>query len=310
MIKNSSHKILITGANGFIGKNLVNFLRKTSNVVFSPSSSEFDLRNSDKVNQLFQTYNPDIVVHLAADLGGIEKIRKNPASIMHNNLKIDSNIFDCSQKFRVKKLVCLNTVNIFPESSEKLDESEVWNGMPNPDIFSYAISKRFLLALSESYKTEFGLNTVNLIVDNTYGPHDNFDKKKSRVIPALIRRFSEAKVSKLDSVNIWGSGEALRQFLFVEDLVKVINYCINEDVNFSRINVSQGDLISIKNLAIIISEKVGFKGSLFFDTEKAEGSFVRKTSNERLKQIIEIDKFKKIDSGIAETVEWYSKNIN
>ena len=189
-----NYKILITGSSGFIGNNLVEYLKYFNYNLILINSNDFNLTKEKDVNEIFKTHKEiSCIINLAADVGGIKEIKDNHGRIFFNNVMINTLLLEYARIYGVKKFINLNTINAYPESDDLLIESNIWNGFPNKDIFSYGISKRISLVQSLAYYLQYDFSSINLIIDNTYGPYDNFNPNESRVIPALIHKFYSAK---------------------------------------------------------------------------------------------------------------------
>ena len=305
-----NYKILITGSSGFIGKNLIKYLKQFDLDIIEIRSSDFNLSKEKDIINLFKKFkNISCIINLAADVGGISEIKKNHGRIIYNNVMINTLLLENARKNNVKKFINLNTINAYADSKFKLKESELWNGFPNNDIFSYGISKRLAIAQSLAYSIQFWFNTITLVVDNTYGPYDNFNPKDSRVIPALISKFYNAKINNEKVVEVWGSGRSVRQFLFVKDLIKIIYSLLDNNINTNLVlNISNGENISIKDLSYKISSILNFKGKIEFNSNKPEGSKLRIMDNSLMKKSIDFKSFTSIDNGLKETIMWYKKN--
>ncbi len=301
--------ILLTGSSGFIGKNLLKILVEKKFNIHSLSSKDYDLTKERDVDLIFKNKKFDCVIHLAADVGGIQYIKSNQGKVLYNNLLMNTILMDKSRIHGVKKFISLNTINSYPESDKILNENQLWDGPPNPDIFSYGISKRILFAQSKAYKLQYDFNSYNLIIDNTYGPYDNFNPNESRVIPALITKFNDAVTKNSPFVNIWGSGKSIRQFLYVEDLVEIIKYVVENDIIYDTINISNGQTLTINELVSYISEIFKFKGEIKYDISKPEGAAKRLMDNSRMINSINYNDFHFIKDGLLKTVKWYKSNI-
>ena len=297
--------ILLTGSSGFIGNNLSKSLKKDKIDVFAPSSKEYDLTSEIEVDRLFKQRDFDCVIHLAADVGGIKLIKANQGRIFYNNVMMNTLLMEMARKNNVKKYIALNTINCYPESKGVLNENQIWNGFPNKSTYSYGISKRMSLVQSLAYKDQYNFDSINLIIDNTYGPYDNFDLNNSRVIPALIRKFNNAVQNNKSSVEVWGSGNSIRQFLYVEDLVKIIKLFIQNDIENCIINISNGQKVSIRELVENISSIFKFSGDIIYDSSKPEGASVRLMDNSKMKNTINYDSFDMINEGLKKTIDWF-----
>lgn len=305
-----NRKILVTGSNGFIGKNLVSLLSEKRINIITPSSRDFNLTKESDVDRLFDQYEFDSVVHLAADVGGIKMIRSNPGRIFYNNLMMNTLLMEKARIHGIKKFISLNTINSYPEKDTNFKEEQIWEGLPNKDVFSYGISKRIMLAQARTYKEQYDFDSINLIVDNTYGPHDNYDPINSRVIPALIYKFHKAIKNNENQVEVWGSGRSLRQFLFVGDLVQIIYQALIEDLGYNVMNVSNGETVTIRQIVEKISSIFDFNGEIIYTTSKPEGAAVRIMNNSKMISLLNVDKMHLIHEGLSKTIDWYLTNLD
>jgi len=288
-------KILITGATGMVGKNLVKRLKDLGyKNLLTPPSSSTDLIDVESVYFLFERYKIDYVFHLAAKVGGIAANIESPADFLYDNLMISSNIINAAKKFKVKKLINLGSSCIYPTNCKQpMKESDLMSGKLEPTNECYALAKIVSLKLCQAYNKQNNTNFISLMPPNMYGPHDHFNSKKSHVISALLTKFHNAKVANKKSVTLWGTGTARREFLFVDDVVDALiffmqNYDANEDVPV--INVGTNEDVSIKELAELIKEIVGYEGKITWDKTKPDGM-----------------KKKLMDSTIANELEWCAK---
>ena len=297
--------VLITGSSGFIGRNLLKLLLNNNFDIFSPSSKDYDLTKEDDVERIFKYKKFDFVIHLAADVGGIKMINENHGRVFYNNVMMNTLLMEKSRVYNIKKFICLNTINCYPENNKILNEDQIWEGFPNTDTFSYGIAKRTLLAQSLAYKDQYNFDSINLIIDNTYGPFDNFNLNDSRVIPALINKFYNAVQNNIPFVNVWGSGKSIRQFLYIEDLVEIIKLVLISDISNDTINISNAQSVSIKNLVDNISSIFNYNGEINYESSKPEGAATRLMDNRRMKEIIKFDNFNLIYEGLKKTIDWY-----
>ena len=301
--------ILITGSTGFIGKNLISSLDINKYDLILPKSNDLDLTKESSLNKLFESKRVDIVINLAADVGGINYIKKNHGKIFYNNALINLHLLEYSRKNKVKKYINLNTINCYPNTELNLTEDIIWDGFPNKDVYSYSLSKRISLAQSLAYKDQYNFDSLNLIIDNTYGPYDNFNLIEARVIPALIVKFQNAIQNKKNSVEIWGTGNSERQFLFVEDLVRIIKYLAeNNNFNHGIFNLSSGETITIKLLSEKIAKMMNYNGHLSFNKNMPEGTKRRILDSSSFYKLIPNFSFTTLDDGIFKTIEWYNKS--
>jgi|APSaa5957512622_1039677.scaffolds.fasta_scaffold05123_7 GDP-L-fucose synthase len=276
MGKNS--KILITGARGLVGIDLIEELKKEGfqNLIY-PTSKELDLREREKVFSFFEKEKPDYVFHLAAVVGGIKANMNFPVEFLKNNLLLNTNLIDACFKHNVKKLINLGSSCIYPKLAEQpLKESSLLSGKFEPTNEGYALSKITSLKLCEYYNREYNTNFISLIPPNLYGKNEKFDLEKSHVLSSLIKRFHESKINNLPEIEIWGTGDAQREFLYSGDLVKGLLFAMEnistEDLyEKGFLNIGSDQEISIKDLSFLIKEVVGFEGKIIFDHSKPEG---------------------------------------
>lgn len=304
-------KILITGGNGFLGSHTVDtFREKGAKNLILFSSKQFDLRKEIDIKKLFKTYPKiDIVVHIAGDVGGIRYSSSYPAQQFYNNVMMNTLILHYSYKNNVKKFVGIGSVCAYPEVTPiPFKEDYVWNGYPVPTNDAYGVSKRFLLAQSIAYNKEYSFNAIHLMPINLYGPRDDFSLEDSHVIPALIIKFTDAKEKGKNLVDVWGSGEASREFIYVKDAAEAIFLATQKYNKIEPVNIGTGYEIKIKDLAYLIAELVDYKGDIIFDKNKPEGQMRRQLDVTRAKKefgFIAKTDFKK---GLKETIEWFKNN--
>jgi len=301
-----SAKILITGGNGFLGTHLVNEFRKQGAMqIFTPSSGQFDLREKKACQEV--TKNMDIVVHLAARVGGIGYNRDHPAEMFYDNLMMGVQLMHEAWRAHVKKFVAIGTICCYPKYTPiPFQEKDLWNGYPEETNAPYGLSKKMLLVQSQAYRAQYGMNAIFLLPVNLYGPGDNFDPESSHVIPALIRRFREAKEKKLKEVVVWGTGKATREFLYVKDAAEAIVKATYTYDKPDPVNVGAGFEISIRDLAYKIQSLVGFTGRIVWDKTKPNGQPRRMVDTKRAKKEFGFQAYTDFNKGLKETVDWFS----
>ncbi|MEK6856657.1 MAG: GDP-L-fucose synthase [Nanoarchaeota archaeon] len=309
---NLDSKIMITGANGMVGRSLVKKLKKEGyNNLLTPSSKELDLKNQNDVEKYFKENKPNYVFHLAAKVGGIAANIESPADFLHDNLIMQSNVIEFARKYKVEKLLFLGSSCIYPKNSpQPMKEEYVLTGKLEPTNEGYGISKIAGLKMCQYYNKQHGTNFISLMPCNLYGPNDHFDPQKSHVVPALILKFHKAKKENLEFVEIWGTGNVKRELLFVEDLTDAITYFM---LNYNAkdldpfINIGYGEDVTIKQLAFMIKDVVGYNGEIRFNPEKPEGM------SEKLVDLTKSKEFgwqKKVSlmEGLKNTYSWYLEN--
>ena len=308
-IKNS--KILITGGRGFLGSHTVDYFKeKGVQNIMTFTSKEFNLTKESDVQNLFKKYSDiDIVIHIAADIGGIKYSSNYPAQQFYNNTMMNTLVLHYSYLNKVRKFVGIGTVCEYPEVTPiPFTEDYVWNGYPVPTNDAYGLSKRGLLGQTIAYNKQYKYNAIHLLPINMYGPRDDFSLENSHVIPALIIKLYDAKLKEKQSVEVWGSGKASREFVYVKDVAEAI-YLATEKYNKpDPVNIGTGHEITIKDLAYLIAELIGFNGDLIFDKNKPEGQMRRQLDITKAKQ--EFNFTAKIDlkTGLKESIDWYIKN--
>lgn len=271
---NKDDKIFVAGHNGMVGSAIIRKLKTEGfeNIIYR-SSKELDLRNQSEVEDFFGVEKPEYVFLAAAKVGGILANVRYKADFIYENLMIEANVIHQSFKHNVTKLLFLGSSCIYPKfASQPISEDELLNGKLEPTNEPYAIAKIAGIKLCEAYSEQYGMNFISAMPTNLYGPNDNYDLENSHVLPALIRKFSEATAEKLPNVTIWGTGSPKREFLHVDDLADACFFLMNEYNEQTPINVGTGEDISIKELAQLIKQVSGFKGELIFDSSKPDGT--------------------------------------
>jgi GDP-L-fucose synthase len=301
-------KILVTGGNGFLGKHLKEKFKKAKAVnIIYPTSKEVDLLRQDAVMDLFKRERPDSVLHMAAICGGIGANKESPADFVHLNSKMTCNIFDAVLEYGTESLYTLGSVCSYAKHCPvPFKEEDLWNGYPEETNAPYGIAKRLQLVMQQSFMKQYGLKGAHLIPVNMYGTHDHFDLEKSHVIPALIRKFAEAKANGDSNVTCWGTGSATREFLYAGDAAEAISYAVLS--NFSNpepINLGVGHDISIKDLATKISDIIGYEGETIWDTTKPDGQPKRMLDVSRAEELLGFKASTSFDDGLRKTIEWY-----
>lgn len=301
--------ILVTGGHGFLGRRVVTLLEHAGANVLTPRSSHYDLRHVWRVQCMFEDLEPqkpDMVFHLAATVGGIGATSARPADFFHDNLMMGLNIIDVCAKRGIEKLILAGSVCAYPKLiPAPFLEANLWDGEPEETNGPYGIAKRTLLAGLQAYRKQCGLNGIYLLLTNLYGPGDNFKPESSHVIPALIRRFSDAKINNKPVVTVWGSGSATRDFLYAEDAAKAFvraAECYNEP---EPINIGSGQEVSIARLVGTIQGLVGYKGDVVWDLTKPDGQPRRVLDTHAAKHHLGWQAETKLSDGLKQTVQWW-----
>lgn len=307
--KLKNKRILITGGAGFLGSHLVSALIKQGvhkEDIVIPRSSKFDLREKSACAKVVK--GADIVIHLAANVGGIGYNQKNPGTLFYDNLLMGVFMMEESRRANVGKFVAIGTVCAYPKFTPvPFREEDLWEGYPEETNAAYGLSKKMLLVQGQAYRQQYGFNAIYLLPVNLYGPGDNFDPKSSHVIPALIRRFIYAKKNKQKDVVVWGSGKATREFLYVEDCAEGIVLASEHYNKPDPVNLGSSFEISIKRLAELIKELTGFEGMIIWDRTKPDGQPRRKLNTQKAKKEFGFVAKTDFEEGLKKTIEWYKK---
>ena len=303
--------IAITGANGFLGSKLVEKLEQlnTGIELIKISSRKYDLRSQSQIIKFFKSHKPDYVFHLAANVGGIGANLKNPANFFYDNATMGINFLHYSHLNKVRKFLATATVCAYPANTPiPFKEKDIWKGYPEPTNAPYGIAKKILSVQSKAYRQQYNFNSVVVYPVNLYGPGDNFDDNSSHVIPALIKKIYSAKINNIKSVDVWGTGIAKREFLYVDDLVKALILAMEKYDSSEPINIGTGQTISIKNLVKKISIILGYAGKIKWIKSKPDGQLKRQLNISEAKKKFGFKASVDLDKGLENTIKWYLKN--
>ena len=299
-------KTVVTGGSGFLGSHLVELLEADGHDVHIVRSKHTDLTDMQAVAELFEEQRPDRVYHLAAEVGGIGANRDNPGRYWYANLTMGVNILEQARIHSTDKLVMVGTICSYPKFAPiPFREDTLWDGYPEETNAPYGVAKKALLVGAQSYREQYGLNSIMVLPVNLYGPRDNFDLQSSHVIPALIRKMVEAQQRGESSVTLWGDGTPTREFLYVEDCARGL-FMAGRDYNGAEpVNLGTGIEISIKDLAETVAAATGFDGEIIWDTTKPNGQPRRQLDVTRARERFGFEAEVSFADGMARTVEWF-----
>jgi GDP-L-fucose synthase len=301
-------RMLVTGGAGFLGSFVCDLLRDRGADVFVPRRVDYDLTEQSDVRRLLENAAPDVVIHLAAEVGGIGANRANPGRYFYANAAMGLNIIEESRKRSVRKVVQVGTVCAYPKFTPvPFSEDDLWNGYPEETNAPYGIAKKALLVMLQSYRQQYGLNGIYLLPVNLYGPGDNFDLETSHVIPALIRKFVTARRAQAPSVEVWGTGSASREFLYVEDAARAIVMATEAYDGPLPVNVGTGREITIKQLVETIRDATGFVGDIVWDSTKPDGQPRRMLDTSRAKDLLGFEAEIGLEEGLRRTIDWWER---
>lgn len=300
-------RVWITGGTGFLGKAVVNKLRSSGcELVFPTGRNKGDLTNLSHVQRMLAEIQPNVVIHLAANVGGIGANRAHPAEFYYNNLMMGTQALHESWRFGVEKFVAIGTICAYPKYTPvPFKEEDIWNGYPEETNAPYGLAKKMLLVQSQAYRQQYGFNSIYLLPINLYGPGDNFDPDSSHVIPALIKKVIDAQESGADKIVAWGDGSPTRGFLYVDDAAEGIVLAAERYNKAEPVNVGSSMEISIKDLVVLIAKIVGYKGDIVWDTTKPNGQPRRCLDISRAEQEFSFTASTSFEEGLVKTVEWY-----
>lgn len=302
----AGRRVLVTGGAGFLGSFVVPRLRAEGADVLISRSREHDLTNQMAVERLFESETPEVVIHLAAEVGGIGANRKNPGRYFYANAMMGLNLIEASRLRGVRKFVQVGTVCSYPKFCPvPFHEADIWNGYPEETNAPYGIAKKSLAVMIEAYRQQYDFNGIFLVPANLYGPGDNFDLETSHVIPALVRKFTEATESGSSSVQVWGSGSASREFLFVDDAARAIVLATAAFNSSEPVNIGTGQEVSIKDLVGSIARLTGFQGEIVWDATKPDGQPRRRLDVTRAREAFAFEATTELEEGLRRTIDWW-----
>lgn len=303
-------RITVTGAKGFLGGHLLRTLRQKGCLNVSMADlPEYNLTDLNDIRRMYELTKPEIVIHLAAKVGGIGYNQDKPAELFYDNLIMGTQLLHEAYLRKIEKFVALGTVCAYPKFTPvPFKEEDLWNGYPEETNAPYGLAKKMMLVQSQAYRRQYGFNSIFLLPVNLYGPGDNFDPRSSHVIPALIKKCFDAIDSQSDTLEVWGTGSATREFFFVEDAAEAI-YRATLSYNKSEpVNLGSGSEISIQDLVKIIADLSGFSGQIVWDKSKPDGQPKRLLDTSKALNEFGFTARTDINTGLAKTIEWYREN--
>lgn len=303
----TTRKVCLTGGSGFLGSFVTEKLRQRgAEEIFIPRIEQYDLVNPQDVERMLDDSRPDVIIHLAAHVGGIGANRLHPAEFFYDNLMMGTQLMHQAWKRGVEKYTAIGTVCAYPKFTPvPFKEDSLWDGYPEETNAPYGLAKKMQLVQAQAYRQQYGFNAIFLLPVNLYGPLDNFDLESSHVIPALIRKFIEAQDAGVDEVEVWGDGSPTREFLYVEDAAEGILLATEQYNGAEPVNLGSGTEISIKNLAELIRRLTGYQGKLVWNTSKPNGQPRRGLDTTRAEKYFGFKASVTFEEGLRRTIDWY-----
>ena len=310
MLDLKNKRIAVTGGKGFLGGHIIDRLKLIdAHDVVSIDHSYFDLRSSRDVRTMFGLYRPEIVIHCAAKVGGIGLNKAKPGELFFDNAIMGMLLMDEACRRGVEKFVQLGTICSYPKDPPiPFVEEDIWEGYPEETNAPYGISKRALITMGQAYRKQYGFNVINLLPVNLYGPRDHFDLETCHVIPAMIRKFDGAVKSGAATVTFWGTGNATREFIYAKDAARAIVAATEHYDKPEPVNIGTGIDIPIRSLALMIAEKMGYKGEIHFNADMPDGQPHRRLDISKAKREFDFEPRWSLDEGLDKTIEWYKEN--
>ncbi|MBU0566543.1 GDP-L-fucose synthase [bacterium] len=304
-------KVIVTGGAGFLGSYVVAKLkRRDCQDIFIPRRRDYDLTKEANVERLYDDFKADLIIHLAAVVGGIGANQENPGKYLYDNLVMGAMLMEHARRSGVKKFIAIGTICAYPKFTPvPFKEEDLWNGYPEETNAPYGLAKKMMLAQSQAYRQQYGFNSIFLLPVNLYGPKDNFDPKSSHVIPALIKKCVDAINQGDEEIVVWGTGKATREFFYVEDCARGILLAAERYDKSEPVNLGAGMEISIKELVDLIVKLSGFKGRITWDTTKPDGQPRRCLDTSRAKREFGFKAGMDFEEGLKRTIEWYNRSV-
>jgi GDP-L-fucose synthase len=300
---------LVTGGTGFLGSHVAAELERAGARTVAVGRAAYDLRERDEIVRMLEEVSPDVVVHLAATVGGIGANQAEPGTFFYENAVIGIELLERCRLAGIGKVCVAGTVCSYPrDTAVPFREDDLWDGYPEETNAPYGLAKKILLVQANAYRQQFGTNMIYLLPVNLYGPGDNFDLVSSHVIPAMIRRFVEARDGGRAQVELWGDGSATREFLFVDDAARAFRLAIERYDGAEPVNVGSGKEISIRDLAALVAEVVGYEGDVTWDTTKPNGQPRRRLETSRAEELFGFAATTPLRRGLERTAAWYEES--
>ena len=304
----SKKRITVTGGRGFFGKHLIKNLKEERNCknVFIADLPEYDLKILENIKKMYDEQKPDVVIHLAATVGGIETSRENPGKFFYDNAIMGIQLIHEAYKRKIGKFVAIGSVCAYPKYTPvPFKEENLWDGYPEETNAPYGLAKKMLLVQAQAYRQQYGFNIIYLLPVNLYGPGDNFDPKTSHVIPALIKKCIDAKENGKDNIVVWGTGKASREFLYVEDFAEAVILATEKYNKSEPVNIGAGFEIKIKHLVELITKITCFNGKIIWDKSKPDGQLRRMINVSKAEKEFGFNATINFEEGLRKTINWY-----
>ena len=300
-------RVVVTGGAGFLGSYVVEKLHERGCAhIFVPRRADYDLRQMANVRRMYDDTRPDIVIHLAAVVGGTGANREHPGEFFYDNLMMGAQLMEEARRREIEKFVAIGTICAYPKFTPvPFKEENLWDGYPEETNAPYGLAKKMLLVQSQAYRQQYGFNSIFLLPVNLYGPRDNFDLNTSHVIPALIRKCLEAREQGDDHIVVWGDGSPTREFLYVEDCAEGILLAVERYNESGPVNLGSGHEISIKELVNLVARMTGFEGEIVWDTSKPNGQPRRCLDTSRAQELFGFQAQTPFEEGLTRTIRWY-----